>query len=146
MPREVHPAYTRITVPVLVAPALTGIFDGTGAITLIDSLPLGFKGIIEKITFVSGSIATGAGGTQTFKVRKGGASGTVVATLTLALADINAVGKFKSASVASADAETAKINTDTETFSLTRDSGGTAFTKAEGIFLVTIAQRLQARQ
>jgi hypothetical protein len=146
MPREVHPAYTRITLPILVAPALTGIADGTGAITLIDSLPLGFKGIIEKITFVSGSIATGASASQVFKVRKGGASGSVVATLTLALADVNAVGKFKSASVASADAETAKINTDTETLSLTRDAGGTAYTKFEGVFYITIAQRLQARQ
>jgi len=146
MPREVHPAYTRTEKVLLPVPAVTGIGDGTGAITLIDSLPLGYRGLIEKITFISGSIATGAGGTQTFKVRKGGASGTVVATLTLALADVNAVGKFKSASVAAADQESAKLTSDTDTISFTRDASGTAYTKLEGVFVLTIAQRLQAKQ
>jgi bifunctional ADP-heptose synthase (sugar kinase/adenylyltransferase) len=74
-----------------------------------------------------------------------GAGDTVIATLTLALADVNAVGKFKSASVAAADEAVARI-TDTDTLSLTRDSGGTAFTKFEGIFLVTLRQKPQARQ
>jgi hypothetical protein len=46
---------------------------------------------LEAIEFVSNQLvaATGAGATQTFKVRKGSASGTVVATLTLTLADLD---------------------------------------------------------
>lgn len=144
MPAEKGPAFTRTEVTGLVVTALTGVFDGTGAITLVADKPLGYVATIEKIQFVSSSIATGAGGTQTFKLRKGGATGTVLATLTLALADINAVGKFKSASVAAADDKYARL-ADTETWSLTRDSGGTAFTKAEGVFLITLRQKPQAR-
>lgn len=145
MPAEKGPAFTRTVLPLLVAPALTGIADGTGAITLIDSLPVGYLGNIEKITFVSGSIATGTSATQTYKLRKGGASGTVIATLTLALADVNAVGKFKSASVAAADDAAAKLNKDTDTISLTRDASGTAYTKFEGVFYLTMRQKPQAR-
>jgi hypothetical protein len=145
VPAEKGPAFTRTVLPLLVAPALTGIADGTGAITLVDSLPLGYLGSIEKITFVSGSIATGAGGTQTYKVRKGGPTGTVVATLTLALADVNAVGKFKSALVAAADNEAARLSKDTDTISFTRDAGGTAYTKFEGTFYLTLRQKPQAR-
>lgn len=144
MPKEFGPSFLRHEMPLLIAPALTGIADGTGAITLIDSLPVGYVGTIERLRFVSGSIATGAGGTQTFKLRKGGAAGTVIATLTLALADVNAVGKFKQAAVAAADEAVARL-TDTDTLSLTRDSGGTAFTKFEGIFSVVLRQRPQMR-
>lgn len=144
MPKEFGPSFLRHEMPLLIAPALTGIADGTGAITLIDSLPVGYVGTIERLRFVSGSIATGAGGTQTFKLRKGGAAGTVIATLTLALADVDAVGKFKQAAVAAADEAVARL-TDTDTLSLTRDSGGTAFTKFEGIFSVVLRQRPQMR-
>lgn len=145
MPRESFPAFLRGQLPLLSVPAFTGIFDGTGAITLIDTFVPGFRLTLEKLVFVSGSIATGAGGTQTFKLRKGGATGTVLATLTLALADINAVGKSKAASVAAAD-DSSAVLIDTDGLSLTRDSGGTAFTKAEGIFYAVYRQRPQARQ
>lgn len=144
MPKEAGPSFIRNTIALLAAPALTGIADGTGAITLIDSMPAGFVFTVEKLRFVSGSIATGAGGTQTYKLRKGGAAGTVLATLTLALADVNAVGKFKEASVAAADQNVARLM-DTDTLSLTRDSGGTAFTKFEGVFSVVVRQKPQAR-
>lgn len=145
MPAEKHPAFHRHCVPLLVAPALTGIADGTGALTLVDTLVLGYTYTIEKLRFISGSIATGASATQVFKLRVGGATGTVVATLTLNLADVNAVGKFKEAAVAAADDAKARV-TDTVGLSLTRDSGGTAYTKFEGIFEVVIRQKAQARQ
>lgn len=144
MPKETGPSFIRTTIPILVAPALTGIADGTGALTLIDSQPAGFVFSIEKLRFVSGSIATGAGGTQTFKLRRGGATGSVIATLTLALADVNAVGKFKEAAVAAADQNLARF-TDADTFSLTRDASGTAFTKFEGVFMIVARQKPQSR-
>lgn len=144
MPKEAGPAFIRNVIPLLPVPALTGIGDGNGAITLVDSLPAGFVFTIEKLRFVSGSIATGAGATQTYKLRKGGAAGTVVATLTIALADVNAVGKFKEATVAVADQGVARL-TDADTLTLTRDAGGTAFTKLEGLFSVVIRQKPQAR-
>lgn len=144
MPKEAGPSFIRNTIPLLTATALTGVADGTGAITLIDSLPAGFVFTVEKIRFVSSSIATGTSSTQTYKLRKGGASGTVIATLTLALASVNAVGKFVEASVAAADQNVARF-TDTDTLSLTRDSGGTAYTKFEGLFSVVVRQKPQAR-
>jgi len=144
MPKEAGPAFLRHELPLLPVTAVTGVGDGTGAITLIDSLPLGYVGVLEKLRFVSSSIATGAGATQTYKLRKGGATGTVVATLTIALADVNAVGKFKVASVAAADDASARLM-DTETLSLTRDASGTAYTKLEGLFSVVIRQKPQAR-
>ncbi len=144
MPRETVPAFTRTVVPLLSVTALTGVFDGTGAITLIDSLPVTHKFTLEKLRWVSSSIATGAGGTQTFKIRKGGAAGTVIATLTIALADTNAVGKFKEYAVTAADDANATFK-DGDTISFTRDASGTAFTKAEGLFSLVTRQRPQAR-
>lgn len=144
MPKEAGPSFLRHEFPILPVPAVTGIGDGTGAITLVDSIVPGYVGTVEKIRFISGSVATGAGGTQTYKLRKGGATGTVIATLTLALADVNAAGKFKEAAVAAADGNVARF-TDAETLSLTRDSGGTAFTKLEGLFVVVLRQKPQSR-
>lgn len=145
MPREASPAFIRTIVPLLPVPGVVGILDGTGAITLVNSLPLPYKATIEKITYVAGLIHTGAGGTQTFKVRKGGATGTVVATLTVALADVGAVGAFKTASVAAADDENARL-VDGDTISFTRDASGTAYTAGSGIFYLTLRQRAQAKQ
>jgi hypothetical protein len=144
MPKEAGPAFLRHELPLLPVTAVTGVGDGTGALTLIDSLPLGYVGVLEKLRFVSSSIATGTSATQTYKLRKGGATGTVVATLTIALADVNGVGKFKVASVAAADDASARLM-DTETLSLTRDASGTAYTKLEGLFSVVIRQKPQAR-
>lgn len=145
MPKEAGPSFLRTHLPLLPVTAVTGVGDGTGALTLVDSMPAGYVFVVESLRFVSASIATGAGATQTFKLRKGGATGTVIATLTLALADVNAVGKFKSAVVAAADEGNARF-TDTSTLTLTRDAGGTAFTKLEGLFQVVVRQKPQARQ
>lgn len=144
MPKEVGPTFIRHELPILAAPALTGIADGTGAITLVDSFTPGYVGTVEKLRFVSGSIATGTSASQVFKLRKGGATGTVIATLQLDLADVNAVGKFKQAAVSAANDSVARFS-DTETLSLTRDSGGTAYTKFEGLFTIVVRQKPQAR-
>jgi hypothetical protein len=130
--------------PLLPVNQVAGTFDGTGAITLITSLPIDFRCTLEKIVYVAGVAHAGAGGTQTFKVRKGGATGTVIATLTVALADVGAVGAFKAASVAAADDEAAKLK-DGDTLSFTRDASGTAYTTANGMFYLIFRQRPQAR-
>lgn len=144
MPAETGPSFLRDEITILPVSAVTGVGDGAGAITLVDSFTPGYRGIVEKIRFISSSIATGAGGTQTYKLRKGGATGTVIATLVLTLATVNAVGKFVVASVAAAAGEDAKFR-DSDTLSLTRDAGGTAFTKLEGSFTLIVAQRPQSR-
>ncbi len=144
MPAEKGPAWVRHEELLLVVPAVAGIGDGTGAISFIVSrVAAGYVRTLEKIIFVSTSAATGAGATQTYKVRKGNASGTVVATLTLALADLDtSAGKSKAASTTDADA--ARFG-DTDTLSFTRDSGGTAFTALTGYFLLVWREKPQAR-
>lgn len=146
MPKEALPAFIRTKETLLVVPSVTGILDGTGALTLIDTrLADGFRQSLEKITYVSTVAHTGAGGTQTFKVRKGGATGTVIATITLTLAALQTSGgKSVQASVAVADEAIARF-VDTDTLSFTRDSGGTAFTAGSGQFILTWRQRAQAR-
>lgn len=144
MPAEKGPAFIRTSFPLLAVPGVTGILDGTGAITLITSLPLGFVATLEKIVYVAGLIHVGGGGTQTFKVRKGGATGTVIATLTLAIGDLGAVGAFKVASVAAADDANARFG-DADTISFTRDASGTAFSAGTGQFTLIFRQKPQAR-
>lgn len=144
MPREAGPAFTRIQWPLLYVAAVTNALDGTGAITFITSLPVPFRCVLESITYVVSTVHTGAGGTQTFVVRKGNASGTSILTLTVALADVGSIGAFKQASVTAANDEAAKF-VDGDTLSFTRNSGGTAYTAGAGTFYLTFRQRLQAR-
>lgn len=146
MPRETSPSWVRTKEDFFIVPTHTGYLDGTGAITfMLSRVADGFVQTLEKITFVSTTAFTGAGGTQTFKVRKGNATGTVIVTLTLTLADMDTTaGKSKAASVAAADVEVARF-TDTDTISFTRDASGTAFTAGAGLFSLTWRQRPQAR-
>lgn len=144
MPSEAGVPFQRTELVILPVTGLTGVGDGTGALTLVDTLVLGYVYYIEKLRFLSSMIATGGSATQTFKIRRGGATGAVLASLTLALTDVNAVGKFKSANVAAADDSNARIS-DLVGISLTRDAGGTAFTALAGTFLLSLRQRNQAR-
>lgn len=145
MPREVQPAFLRHEVVVLPVVSYVGVADGNTAITILDTFKLGYRAAIEKLRFVSSSIATGAAATLSFELRKGGPTGTVIAQLDLALADVSAVGKFKEVAVAAASADTARLF-DTDGFSITRKATGTAFTKLEGAFSVVVRQMPQARQ
>lgn len=144
MPAEKGPAWIRTTEDLLHVPSVTGYGDGTGALTFITSrVAAGFVQTLEKIEFISTAAATGSGATQTFKVRKGNASGTVAATLTLALADLDtSAGKSKAAYTTDPDA--ARFG-DTDTLSFTRDASGTAFTAFAGTFRLTWRQKPQAR-
>jgi hypothetical protein len=146
MPAEKGPAWIRVKEDLLHVPSVTGYLDGTGALTLLDTrVAEGFVQTLEKVTFTSTTALAGAGGTQTFKVRKGGATGTVVCTFTLTLADFQTTaGKSKNFAVAAADQDAARFG-DTDTLSLTRDASGTAFTGGAGVITLTWRQKPQAR-
>lgn len=144
MPRETSAGWVRGRPVILPVTAYTGVADNNTAITLLDSHSFGFTAEIEQIGFISSSIATGAGATLDFELRKGGPTGSVVGVLTLALADVNAVGKAKFANVGSVAGEGIRLR-DTDTFSLTRKATGTAFTKLEGAFVVVLRQRAQSK-
>lgn len=144
MPREAFPGFTRIVWPLLHVASVSGTLDGTGAITFITSLPIPFRCWLESITFVVTTALAGAGGTQTFVVRKGNASGTSILTLTVALADGGSIGAFKQASVTAANDEAAKF-VDGDTLSFTRNASGTAYTGGAGTFYLIFRQRPQAR-
>lgn len=146
MPNEKGPAFIRVKEDLLHIPSVTGYLDGTGALTLIDTrVAEGFVQTLEKATFVCSTALAGAGGTQTFKVRKGGATGTVVLTFTLTLADFQTTaGKSKNFAVAIGDEAIARF-ADADTLSLTRDASGTAFSAGAGVIMLTWRQKPQTR-
>lgn len=146
MPRETSPAWVRVKEDLLSFSSVTGYLDGTGALTFITSrVADGVVQTLEKIIFVSTTALAGAGGTQTFKVRKGNATGTVICTATVALADFDTTaGKSKAFAVAAADEPNARFS-DADTLSFTRDASGTAFTGGAGVFTLVWRQRPQAR-
>ncbi len=119
-------------------------FAGTTGITLVDSLALGFQAVLEQIGFCASITAGASAGSQVFKLRKGGASGTVIATLTLALANVNALGEVTVANVAASVSDADRYLDDDDTFSITRDASGTDYTtEPEGYFFVKFRQRTQ---
>lgn len=143
MPRFARNGWIRnlLTIPSVSNAAANPHFAGTGAVTIVDSLNPGFQCILEGFGFTAAITAGASAGSQVFKLRKGGASGTVVATLTLALADVNALGETKFAAVSSSAALADLTLSDTDTFSLTRDGSGTDYTtEPEGFFFVRIRQ------
>lgn len=62
-------------------------FNATTATNIMLSYKPGFQFVIEKVTVVCTVAGAGAGATRTLNVRKGNASGTVVATKAIVLAD-----------------------------------------------------------
>lgn len=146
MPRYARGGWIRdmMTFPSVSNAAANPHFSGTGAITLVDSFTPGFQLILEAIGFCASITAGATAGSQVFKLRKGGPSGTVIATLTLALASVNALGETTVASVSST-ALPADLTLDSDdTFSITRDASGTDYTtEPEGFFFVRYRQRPQ---
>lgn len=124
-------------------PMVVGAFTGTGAKVIMDSFTPGFRFVVEKVQYVVGPTAgAGAGGTQDIVVRKGGTSGTALATVTVPLASATAGAVIASnAAVASHS-----FSLDTDTISITRTTGGTAYTTEPlGMLLVVIREAPQAR-
>jgi hypothetical protein len=141
MPRETNPAFVRTTLAFRIP--LTGVLDQAGAITYLLSFVMPFKAVLERVTYIPDVAGAGAGATQAISVRKGNASGTVLATVTptLALHVMGAAGIV--ATVAAADEDKARF-VDGDTLSITK-AAGTVFSAAGGTLILTFRQRPQAK-
>jgi hypothetical protein len=116
---------------------------GTSQIIYVTSLSPGFKCVIEKVTFVPTLELAGGSADQTINVRKAGVAGTVLAALSLLIAN-KVVGVVSSASVAVADKDTAYLRQDSDAFSIEMAASGTAFTAGTGVLTVWGRSRPQA--
>ena len=141
MPAERAPFYVRGNFPVRLP--LIGFFDQAGAITFLLSHVTPFRGEIERLTFIPDVAGAGAGATHVVNVRKGNATGTVLASVTVTLAAhvMGAAGIV--GTVAAATDETAKFR-DNDTISITKDAG-TVFSAAGGTLWIGFRQRPQSR-
>lgn len=115
---------------------------GTAQVSSFLSLPQGRNFTIIAVKAVVAVVATGAGATRTFNVRKGNATGAVVATATYALADGATVGSVKDIPVTQANADF--LDADTLTIEWPT-AGAVAFTAGELNIVITTRQRLQQR-
>lgn len=141
MPRETNPAFVRTTLAIPVP--LAGVLNTSGAVSYIVDYVVPYKCTLEKVTFIPEVAGAGAGATHAIKVRKGGATGTVLATVTVTLALHVIGGPGIVANVAAAD-ETAATFKDGDTLSITKDAG-TVFSTAGGHLLLTFRQRPQSK-
>lgn len=117
---------------------------GTGQVTSLLSLPLGFAGTVEKVSIYSSVAAAGVGASRTLNVRKGaGATGTVMATATVVLADLSTVGAVKDIPVVATPADRDFADTDTLTIEWAT-AGAVAFTA--GTFHVVVRIRMKAQR
>jgi hypothetical protein len=106
---------------------------------------VGQKCQILKLRFrVGDADFAGAGGTLTFSLRRGSATGNEIVALTIALASALR-GAVLEAVVPAANAQLARV-LDTDTLFLVRTATGTVFTTASGIFEVEGWVRPQAKQ
>ena|SRR3990170_9077559 len=140
MPREFTTPFQRQVIPFVLNGA--GL-SGAGAINIINALSLDFRYYLEKIILVTQETLVGAGGTQTYRLRKGGVAGTIVATITPTVADHAVTGVVVEASVSLTDVAAAIA--DADTISLTRDAGGTTITAGLMQGYIVARQRDQAR-
>lgn len=146
MPRQARNGWIRgvLVIPSVSNAAANPHFASNGAVTIVDSMALGFHAVLEALGFITTTTAGASAGSQVFKLRKGGASGTVIATLTLALASVNALGEVAAIATTAAASLADKTLFDTDTFSLTRDGSGTDYTtEPEGMFYIRYRQKLQ---
>lgn len=126
----------------LVLPSIGVQFDGTGALTIVNSLDPGRQMVLESLGFCASSTAGASSGSQVFKLRKGGTTGTVLATLTIPVASVDALGDVIEAAV-SATLENATLDDD-DTISITRDASGTTFgTDPVGFWFIRYRERPQ---
>jgi hypothetical protein len=151
MPRETFAAFIRTPIATWVstggAGAVSADFNANTLATTFGGTAgyaVPYKCVVEKLRFIVGPVDfAGAGGTLTFVLRKGSATGTAIATLTIALASALR-GSVLEASVAAADNEAAKL-VDGDRLFITRTATGTVFTGGEGTWSIIARQRPQAR-
>jgi hypothetical protein len=116
---------------------------GTGQVTSLLSLPLGFAGTLDRVAIYSSIAATGAGASRTFNVRKGSATGVVMATATVVLADLSTVGAIKVIPVSAVAQAADFVDADTLTIEWAT-AGAVAYTA--GTFHVVVTSRVKAQR
>jgi hypothetical protein len=141
MPKEAGPSFIRT--PIDVRLPLVGFFDQAGAVTFLLSHVMGFVMTLERVVFIPDVTGAGAGATQAVRIRKGNATGAIVATVTPTLANHVMGAGGVAANVALADEGAARF-TDTDTMSITKDAG-TVFSAAGGTLRLIFRQKPQAR-
>lgn len=117
---------------------------GTGQVTSLDQLPMFAQGTLVSVNIVAAVAATGAGASRTFNVRKGSATGTVIATATVVLADLNALGKVKTIAPVTTSGTAHLLDSDTVTVEWAT-AGAVAYTAGEFIVELVWRRRLQQR-
>lgn len=115
---------------------------GTGQVSSILNLPRGFLHTITAVKLIVAVAFTGAGASRTFNVRKGSATGTVVATRTVVLADGATVGTVLDVPVTAAAADF--LDGDNLTVEWPT-AGAVAFTAGQVTLVITRRQRQQQR-
>ena len=141
MPRETFPAFVRTHASVRIP--LAGVLDVAGAVTFLLSFVVGYKVALERITYIPDVTGAGAGATQALNVRKGNATGTILATVTPTLAN-HVMGAAGLVGHVSAANDSIARFVDGDTYSITKDAG-TVFTAAGGTLRLTFRQRPQGR-
>jgi hypothetical protein len=139
MPRLAPYGFSR-SLPVLTIPFPAG----TGQVTSLLNFPVGFTGRVEKVSIYASVAAAGAGASRTLNIRKGGAAGTVIATATVVLTDLNAPGAAPKDIPISAVADAAVL---ADSDSLTIEwatAGAVAYTA--GVFHVAVTIRHRAQR
>jgi hypothetical protein len=129
MPRFNPFGYNRDTIAITI-PSV-GYLAATGAVNLVLSKTLGYPCELERVDAVTTIVATTAG-SRVVNVRKGTATGTIVGTITLALATQGTLGVVNAGTVTSAAGVNKFNGTDTLTVEF---PSGTAFT-AGGVDLI----------
>ena len=140
MPRETGPMFVRHELNLRIG--MAGVLDQAGAISFLVSMPVGYVGYLESARYVPDVAGAGAGAAQTLEIRRGSASGTILSTIALTLAN-HVLGGAGIAG--SAISENASRFIDTDTLSVTKAAAGTAFTTAGGTLVLRFRQKPQAR-
>lgn len=153
MPRESFPAGVRTTILQHVsdfvsnAATVSADFNANTLATIRGGsagYPVQYKCQVEAIEFdVATEDFVGGGGTLTFELRKGSATGSAIASITIPLASALRGATIRSA-VTAANAEIAKLK-DGDLLFLVRLATGTAFTTGRGVFRVIGWQKPQSR-
>jgi hypothetical protein len=131
-------SYSRTILPITI-PSV-GYLAATGAVNVMLSKTLGYACELERIDVVTTVVATTAG-SRVLNVRRGDASGTVVGTITLAIATQGVLGVVNAGTVTAGPGATAF--TDTDTITVQFAGSGTAFTAGGIDLLLTLRDRNQ---
>ena len=131
-----------IRVPLTFRLPLTGVANQAGAVTFVNGFSVGFWASLERAFLQVVAAGAGAGATQTFRVRKGGPTGTIIATITATLAN-QTLGASIEATVT--ETNTSEISPN-DTISITKDAGGTVFTTFDANLVLVFRQAPQTRR